>query len=161
MNRLTVIGALALAFFAASGHSHESHRSTHIDYSNVQETLFGRAADPRNAQRTVGIDMRDSMRFHPAELTVKRGETVRIVAMNSGKAMHEIVLGTSEEIRKHAQHMKLMPNMQHSAPNMAHVAPGANGEIGWQFTKAGDFQFACLLPGHLEAGMVGTIKVLP
>jgi uncharacterized cupredoxin-like copper-binding protein len=57
--------------------------------------------------------------------------------------------------------MKLMPNMQHSEPHMAHVAPGANGEIGWQFTKAGEFQFACLLPGHFEAGMVGTVRVVP
>ena len=75
--------------------------------------------------------------------------------------MHELVLGTSAEIRKHAVLMKLMPNMEHSEPHMAHVAPGASGEIVWQFTRTGEFQFACLLPGHFEAGMVGTVRVLP
>jgi len=161
MNRFTVLASLMMTLVVIDTQAHEGHHATKVDYTNVRETAFGRAADPRTAQRTVRIEMSDAMRFHPAELVVKRGEIVRIVATNSGKVMHEIVLGTSEEIRKHAEHMKLMPNMQHSEPHMAHVSPGANGEIGWQFTQAGEFQFACLLPGHFEAGMVGTIKVLP
>jgi uncharacterized cupredoxin-like copper-binding protein len=160
MNRLTILAALMLALMTTEAFAHEGHHAK-VDYTNAQETPFGIAADPRSAQRTVRIAMSDSMRFSPASLVVKRGETIRIVVTNSGKVMHEIVLGTSEEIRKHAEHMKLMPNMQHSEPHMAHVAPGANGEIGWQFTKAGEFQFACLLPGHFEAGMVGTVRVLP
>jgi uncharacterized cupredoxin-like copper-binding protein len=153
----TLFIALAIQIAAA----HEGHHPAKIDYATTNETDFGRAADPRKAQRTVRIEMSDAMRFSPSALVIKRGETVRIVATNSGKVLHEIVLGTSEEIRRHAAHMKLMPNMQHSEPHMAHVAPGANGEIGWQFTKAGEFQFACLLPGHFEAGMVGTVRVVP
>jgi len=44
---------------------------------------------------------------------------------------------------------------------MAHVAPGKTGEIVWTFNRAGEFDFACLIPGHYDAGMVGKIKVVP
>lgn len=161
MNRFISIAALALMLSSATSLAHEGHQKAKIDYSAVRDTAFGRAADPRIAQRTVRIEMSDQMRFLPSEVVVKRGEIVRLVPMNGGKVMHEIVLGTREELRRHALYMKLMPNMQHSEPHMAHVAPGASGEIGWRFTKAGEFYFACLLPGHFEAGMVGKVKVLP
>jgi uncharacterized cupredoxin-like copper-binding protein len=161
MNRFISVAALALVLVSAASPAHEGHEKAKIDYSNVRETAFGRAADPRMAKRTVRIEMSDQMRFFPSEVVVKRGEIVRLVPVNGGKVMHEVVLGTSEELRRHALHMKLMPNMQHSEPHMAHVAPGASSEIGWQFNKAGEFYFACLLPGHFEAGMVGKVKVLP
>ena len=55
--------------------------------------------------------------------------------------------------------MRRFPNMEHESPNMAHVAPGKAEEIVWRFTKPGEFSFACLVAGHYEAGMTGTIKV--
>jgi uncharacterized cupredoxin-like copper-binding protein len=73
--------------------------------------------------------------------------------------MHELVIGTQKELAEHAALMKRFPNMEHEEPYMAHVAPGKTGEIIWTFNQAGDFDFACLLPGHFEAGMVGKILV--
>jgi uncharacterized cupredoxin-like copper-binding protein len=70
-----------------------------------------------------------------------------------------MVLGTTEELKAHAELMKKFPDMEHADANMAHVKPGAKGEIVWQFTKAGEYQFACLIPGHYEAGMVGKVVV--
>jgi uncharacterized cupredoxin-like copper-binding protein len=99
------------------------------------------------------------MRFTPADITVKQGETVKLVATNKGQVMHEMVLGTSEDLKKHAELMRKFPGMEHEEPHMAHVKPGASGEIVWQFTKPGEFQFACLIPGHFEAGMVGKVTV--
>ena len=43
---------------------------------------------------------------------------------------------------------------------MAHVPPGKTGEIVWTFNRAGEFEFACLIAGHYQGGMVGTIKVV-
>ena len=103
--------------------------------------------------------MSDAMRFSSADLTVKRGETIRFVVHNSGKLLHEMVLGTHAALVEHAALMKKFPNMEHADPSMAHVKPGATGQIVWQFTKAGQFQFACLQAGHFEAGMVGAITV--
>jgi len=154
--------ALAAVFStAAFAHGTKPHADRKIDYSNVEEHVFGRAADPKRAKRTIRIDMTDAMRFHPAEITVKRGEVVRFVVSNKGKLLHELVLGTKEELEKHAELMRKFPDMEHDEPHMAHVDPGKTGQIGWQFTQVGEFYYGCLLPGHFEAGMVGRIRVTP
>jgi uncharacterized cupredoxin-like copper-binding protein len=103
--------------------------------------------------------MSDAMRFEPALIRVKAGETVRLAAVNRGTQAHELVLGTMEELREHAELMRRFPNMEHDDPNMVRVAPGGRGEIVWQFTKPGEFSYACLMPGHFEAGMVGRVVV--
>lgn len=134
-------------------------RSDKVDHSHAAEQPFGRAADPQRAARTIRIEMSDAMRYSPSDITVKRGETVRFVLQNSGKLMHEFVLGTLPELRAHGELMKKFPDMEHDEPYMAHVAPGRTGELGWQFTRRGEFHFGCLLPGHFEAGMIGRIIV--
>ena len=153
---LALVAALAIG--VAHGHT-DSHRPAAVDYSKAEETAFGKAADPKKAVRTIRIDMADTMRFTPAAITVKRGDTVRFVATNRGKVMHEMVLGTMQELREHAEMMKKHPGMEHDEPHMLHVAPGKSGEMGWRFTQAGEFLYGCLVPGHFEAGMVGRITV--
>ena len=108
---------------------------------------------------TVEVDMADNMRFTPGEISVREGETVRFVVKNSGAVKHELVLGTPEELRAHYAMMLKMPNMEHADDNMVSVAPGATGEVVWRFTKAGVVHFACLQPGHYDAGMKGLVKV--
>jgi uncharacterized cupredoxin-like copper-binding protein len=101
------------------------------------------------------------MHFTPGNLRVKQGETVRFIATNGGKVMHEMVLGTMKELKEHAELMKKFPEMEHNEPYMAHVKPGGKETIVWQFTKPGEFYYACLIPGHLEAGMIAKITVEP
>jgi len=129
----------------------------------AREQAFGRAADARKAARTVQVDMTDEMRFLPAEITVRRGEVVRFVAQNKGKQVHEMVLGTMDELKKHADLMKKDAHAahQHAQSHVAHVAPGKQGVIGWQFTNAGEFYYGCLIPGHFDAGMIGKVIVTP
>ena len=93
------------------------------------------------------------------DIVVNKGDTVRFVVRNDGKVMHEMVIGTMQELKEHAELMRKYPGMEHDEPYMAHVAPGKTGEIVWQFTKAGEFHYACLLPGHMEAGMIAKIIV--
>lgn len=158
MRALFVAVALAVAPMAF-GHGDGS--SSAMDYSKVEETPFGRAADPRKAKRTIRVAMTDDMRFQPAVLTVKRGEVVRFVPVNKGQVLHEMVLGTMADLKRHADLMRGHPGMEHQEPHIAHVAPGKSGEIGWQFTQSGEFYYACLIPGHFEAGMLGKVKVAP
>lgn len=153
---------LVLLLGAASpalAHDDNTQAPRTFDYSRAEATPFGIAADPRKARRTVRVDMTDAMRYTPATITVPRGETVRFVAANKGQVLHEMVLGTLDELKKHAELMKNHPGMEHDEPHMAHVAPGRTGVIGWKFTRAGTFYFACLVPGHLEAGMIGKVIV--
>lgn len=155
--------ALAGLVFAAgaAAHGDASHAAPprSFDAARIEDTPFGRAGDPAKVVRTIRLEMSDAMRFTPAHITVRRGETVRLVARNQGRVLHELVLGTADELSRHAALMKQFPDMQHDEPHMTHVKPGERGEIVWQFTQAGEFRFACLIPGHFEAGMSGRITV--
>jgi uncharacterized cupredoxin-like copper-binding protein len=126
---------------------------------STEEKAFGREGDPKKVNRTIKVDMSDAMRFAPAEIAVKRGETIRFEVKNSGTTMHEMVIGTMQELKEHAELMKKHPGMEHDEAYMAHVAPGKTERILWQFTKPGEFYYGCLLPGHFEAGMIGKVIV--
>ena len=160
------------------GHGESGHgQPKPFDPTAAVETAFGRSGNPKAAKRTIRILMNDQMRVAaagghkadgapgakphaaPGDLVFRRGETVRFVVRNDGKVMHEMVIGTMKELREHAELMRKHPGMEHDEPYMAHVAPGKQGEIVWQFTKAGEFHYACLIPGHMEAGMIAKITV--
>ena len=104
--------------------------------------------------------MTDKMRFTPDRIEVRQGETVRLVHRNGGQIMHEFVLGTKKDLDEHAELMKKFPGMEHDEPYMAHVGAGKSGEIVWNFNRPGEFDFACLIPGHYQAGMVGKVTVV-
>ena len=125
-----------------------------------EQKPWGIAGDAKRA-RTIEIAMGDDMRFRPSRIEVGEGETIRFVVRNAGKVLHEMVIGTKQELEEHAALMRKYPGMEHDEPFMSHVAAGKRGEIVWNFNRPGTFQFACLIPGHFEAGMTGTIVVKP
>jgi len=125
-----------------------------------QQQDWGIAGEERAVSRTIPIVMTDDMRFVPDRIAVRLGETVRFTHRNRGAVMHEMVLGTPRTLAEHAALMQRFPEMEHDEPWMAHVAPGGRGAMVWEFNRAGEFQFACLIPGHFQAGMVGTIEVV-
>ena len=149
---LSTLIAVGVAFAASSATAHGDDR-------HDEHAAFGQPGDPAKVSRSVAIDMFDTMRYNPARIGVKRGETIRFVVKNSGQVKHEVVLGTAKELREHAALMRKFPEMEHADPNQLAVDPGKTGELVWQFTKSGTFDFACLQPGHYEAGMHGKIAV--
>ena len=160
---IVLAAAFAAAFtvlpLSAFPHGDAKHDKKVAKPISTEEKEFGREGDPKKASRTVRIDMSDKMRFTPASLSVKQGDTVRFVVKNGGKVMHEMVIGTIKELKEHAEMMRKHPTMEHDEPYMAHVAPGKTETMVWQFTKAGEFNFGCLVPGHFEAGMIGKVTV--
>jgi uncharacterized cupredoxin-like copper-binding protein len=126
---------------------------------NIGASPIGQPGNPKEASRTITVTMNDNMRFSPDRIEVKAGETVRFLLQNKGQLRHEMVLGEPDALRKHAQMMLAMPDMVHSGPNMASLAPGEQSQITWKFTRAGWVAFACLQPGHLAAGMKGGVSV--
>jgi uncharacterized cupredoxin-like copper-binding protein len=158
--RAVLAASLVVSGQAVLAHGEKAHAKKAPQPISTEETPFGREGDPRKASRTIDVDMSDKMRFTPAQLTVKQGETVRFRVKNSGQVLHEMVLGTMDELKKHAEMMRKHPGMEHDEPYMAHVAPGKTGTMAWQFTKAGEFFYGCLVPGHFEAGMIGKVKVV-
>lgn len=147
--------ALFAVLWASSAFAHSDHASEHHD----ETAAIGQAGKAANVTRTITVNMMDSMRFSPAALTVKQGETIRFVVKNTGKIKHEMILGTQQDLKAHEALMKKNPEMEHEDENMVTVQPGQSEEMIWQFTKAGKVNFACLQPGHYDAGMKGAVTV--
>jgi uncharacterized cupredoxin-like copper-binding protein len=160
MRQLLALGATACLPMALHAHGDPHAKAVTREVIREQKP-WGIAAAPAEARRTIDIRMDDRMRFTPAHIAVREGETVRLRIANRGSLLHELVLGTPEELRAHAELMKKHPGMEHDEPYMAHVNAGERGEITWTFNRPGDFEFACLIPGHYEAGMRGTVRVSP
>lgn len=159
MSRVITFGTLVLSLalsagpvFAASGapgHNHETFSA-------------GEPGNPKKPARVVQISMTESsgkMVFIPGRVEVKRGEQIKFILRNNGELDHEFILATPEENLKHAEEMKKNPEMEHDDPNAKRLSPKKTNEIVWKFTKAGRFEYGCLIPGHREAGMIGTVVV--
>ena len=132
------------------------------DTAHADDTAYGKPGDPKKPARIVQIVFREDdgkMLFLPDNLKVRKGEQIRFQLRNNGEVDHEFVVGTVEENLKHMKEMEKNPDMEHDDPNAKRLKPKATGEILWQFTKAGTFDFSCLIPGHRQAGMFGTIVV--
>jgi uncharacterized cupredoxin-like copper-binding protein len=164
MKRWMIACALvaSLAFVGgALGHEDEMH-GRHGDRSGDHHTsAIGKPGKPGEVTRTVEVEMSDAMRFRPDRIRVRPNETIRFVVKNVGSLQHEMVLGTMEELKEHDAMMRKSPGMEHEEPNEVSVPPGKTGELIWHFTNAGTVPFACLEPGHFEAGMKGEVLVAP
>lgn len=151
--------ALASAALTASATAFAAGSSADGHHHDQGTAALGEPGQSRLATRTVQVEMRDNMQFVPSNLAVKQGETLRIVVKNSGQLTHEIVLGSEKDLKAHAELMKKFPEMEHAEPNMLTLASGKTGELVWKFSRAGVVNFACLQPGHFDAGMKGQVRV--
>lgn len=148
---LTAVGSAVIAVPLIAG-AHEAHGH----YS------AGQPGDPKKPARIVKVTMIEQgkkMLFEPAVIEVRRGEQIRFMLTNDGTYDHEFILATPKENRKHAEEMKKFPEMEHDDPNAKRLSPFNSADILWKFTKSGEFEYACLIPGHLEAGMLGKVIV--
>jgi uncharacterized cupredoxin-like copper-binding protein len=148
---LCTLAALALAVPERSGRAHDAgHFSA------------GEPGDPKKKSRVILVTMKEGegkMMFIPDRVEIRRDEQIRFILTNTGLLPHEFILASTEENLKHAEEMKKNPEMEHDDPNGKRVEPGKKSEIVWKFTKAGTFEYGCLIPGHREAGMTGIITV--
>ena len=149
----TILMSAAAALLALSGAA-LAHDSDHYSAG-----VPGNAKKPARTVTVVMSDDEGAMKFTPDRLDIKKGEQVRFVIQNKGALKHEFTLASVKDNDKHAEVMKKFPDMEHDDPNAKSVDPGKTAEIVWRFTKTGTFEFACLIPGHREAGMHGTVTV--
>ena len=162
MNRSSKLKLLAIAWpwlLATQAIAHGSSTHEAANSEEIIETAFGRTGNAAAATRKVEVIMSDQLRFEPAQISVRQGETVALIVKNKGNMLHELVLGTQEGLQEHAAMMKKFPHMEHDEPFIAHVPPGKTAHIIWQFDQAGTVHFGCLIPGHYEGGMAGAIAV--
>ena len=153
---ITAAASLLSIGVAWAGPGEPGHGHGHSAFS------AGEPGDPRKPARVINVAMREDdgkMLFVPARLEIRHGEQVKFVLRNSGDLDHEFVLATTAENLKHAEEMKKNPDMEHDDPNAKRVQPKKSQDLVWKFSKAGTFEYGCLIPGHREAGMVGTVVV--
>lgn len=155
----TLLTTVTLALAAVAAQAHGDHAASAPTAVKKEQKAWGIAGERHAARRTVEIKMSDDMGFAPSRIDVRRSETLRLVLHNTGAVLHELVIGTPRELEEHAALMRKFPGMEHDEPYMAHVPPGQTGEIVWTFNRAGEFDFACLIAGHFQAGMRGKIVV--
>ncbi|WP_246660873.1 MULTISPECIES: cupredoxin domain-containing protein [unclassified Tardiphaga] len=160
MKLVLTTGAVALAVLLHAvpvlaegghgGHAHDDAFST------------GEPGDAKKPGRIVQVTMTEAngkMLFTPGKVEIRKDEQIRFTLRNSGALDHEFVLATTAENLKHAESMKKNPDMEHDDPNAKKLASGKSGDLVWKFTKAEEFEYSCLIPGHREAGMIGTVVV--
>ena len=166
MNKKIFVGALqallasTAVVFADVGHSGSDE--------------FGKAGTLEMVNRVIEISM-DVMDFGPEKIQVSEGETIRFVVTNVGRVIHEFNLGTRDTWKGHDKEMRMMfkkgminkrrinhekmeaAGMMHDDPNSVLLEPGKTGEVIWTFSEATEVGFACNVPGHRNAGMVGKV----
>ena len=151
-HRRTLTALVAILPFIGMALAHEAH-----DHFSA-----GEPGNPQQPFRTVNVSMVEDgklMLFAPPTIEVRQGEQIRFVLLNEGAEYHEFVLATRAENREHAEFMKKFPNMEHNDPNAKRLSAFDSGELLWRFTKRGEFEYACLIPGHYKAGMHGKMIV--
>ncbi|MBL0373569.1 cupredoxin family protein [Rhizobium sp. KVB221] len=152
--------ALALSLLSATALAHDHQHGV----APVQdEVMLGVPGDASDVSETVVISMKETpeggMLFEPAIVSAKAGETLRLLLRNNGETDHEFILAGPEELEEHREMMKEFPDMHHEDANSIRLAPGSSGEIIWKFGQSGSIDFACLIPGHYEAGMHGRVDI--
>ena len=162
MKSLNIILAAALlgTSLSAIALDDKNHSKKTAGSVKKEQKDWGIAGDAKSVTRTIQLTMSDTMRFTPDRIEVRQGEVVKFVVKNAGKTLHEMVIGDKKTLDEHAALMMKFPNMAHDEPYMTHVAAGKASQLIWNFNRAGDFDFACLIAGHYQAGMAGKIKVV-
>jgi uncharacterized cupredoxin-like copper-binding protein len=130
--------------------------------ASAQAYAAGEPGDATKPARIVQVTMTEAggkMLFLPNRIEIKKDEQIKFMLRNNGELDHEFILATTAENLKHAESMKKNPDMEHDDPNGKRLAPKKTDQIVWRFTQVGEFEYSCLIPGHREAGMIGTIVV--
>jgi len=160
MKKLIHSIAAVLAVFPVTVALHA--KPDHGHHAQDEAFSAGQPGDPKKPARIVQVTMTEAdgkMLFAPSRIEVKKDEQVKFMLRNNGELDHEFVLATTEENLKHADGMKRNLHMEHDDPNAKRLAPKKTGEMVWKFSKAGELEYSCLIPGHREAEMIGTIVV--
>lgn len=126
------------------------------------EFAYGHPGVGSGSTRVIHIEALDDLRFRPSRVRVAPGTTVKFVVTNMGRLEHEFVLGDAAVQATHAREMRAMPGMPMSPDaNAVALPPGQTRTLVWTFTRAGTVEYACHVPGHFKAGMVGQIFIEP
>jgi len=111
----------------------------------------GFVAGTASAPRVVRIAAGPGYAFSPSTIRVKAGETVTFVVTTMGPRAHEFMMGPADAVAGDVA----------GTPEIADIGMMQSKSLTYTFAGAGPFAFACHAVGHYEAGMAGTIVLVP
>lgn len=153
-----ILAATAATLLSMPAQASGTHAGGHAEMMAA-----GKPGEAAHVTRSIDIIMRETddgaMIYEPNSVTVKKGDTIRFAIQNKGELEHEFVLDEHASLMKHMEVMMKAPDMEHDDPNSVRLDPGMDGEIIWTFANTGDFEFGCLIPGHYQSGMKGSVAV--
>ena len=157
--KILIMPTTGIALFTGPAFAAGSHTDSHDKMMKI-----GKPGKASQVSRSIEVTMKETddgqMIFEPDILKIRKGETIRFVIKNAGELEHEIVFDDHQEAMKHKALMEKSQEMEHDDPNAVRLEAGAQGEILWTFLNESEFEFACLIPGHYEAGMKGQLNVV-
>lgn len=178
-----LLGAVPSYAAGSHGGGHAEEKAGHADEKGEHghQLGFGAPGKASDVTRTINITLKENF-FEPESIDVKADETIRFKIINEGELVHEFNIGTATTHAGHQKEMMTMMEhgvleadrinhdmmkmdmgggrtMEHNDPNSVLLEPGKSGEVIWKFSKAMELEFACNVPGHYEAGMVGKMHV--
>ena len=135
----------------------------------VTLALSGSAA----AQRTVELAATDNMQFSTRTIEAKPGETLRIVVKTAGSmpkiamAHNFVLLAPGTDPASFANEGAMHRGSDFIAPGLAGrvlsktpmAGAGETAEVTLTVPGPGTYPFVCTFPGHVVAGMTGTLVV--
>ncbi len=119
--------------------------------STVQPGQPGFAAGTSAQPRVIHLWAGPGYAFSPSTITVERGETVTFEVTVMGPTSHEFMVGPADAVAGDVA----------GTPEIDGLGMMQTGSLTYTFDGPGPYAFACHAPGHYEAGMRGTITVVP
>ena len=116
------------------GHKHEADVEKHEEDHAHELTTH----DPIDGAEEIRVVAKE-WGFEPSAIHLHEGEAVNIVFVNEGTLEHEVELDAFDF------HI--------------HAEAGETVTAGFVPDQTGNFEFACFVPGHYDAGMVGELVV--
>ncbi|WP_101842567.1 plastocyanin/azurin family copper-binding protein [Halobacillus sp. Marseille-P3879] len=118
--------------------------------------FFSNPSSPSLEEKEIVVEAGE-FTFTPGDVSIEAGEVVNLSLVNTGKLEHDL-----EIINLPAKEMTAGGHSHDNAnPNIhLHTNGGESQTVSFIAAESGTYQFICTLPGHKEAGMFGTFKVI-
>lgn len=138
------------------------YRATVGFISIVLSVVLLAACGESPASTTVSIAIAEGG-FEPARVEVTRGKAVTVRLQNSAAQEHQwaiqelpmVVQGKADPMAAHNMAGMDGSQMGENPPQLHLVAPpGQSTELTFTPSKAGEYEFRCILPGHSEKGVL-------
>ncbi len=146
-----LVSALALSACGAAGNGAASPRSAEGNGAAEGEPVV------------LQVEGTDTLRFEPDQLNVPADTAFTVAFSNPSNQPHNFVLVEPGQEQAAQSAADAEGNIDEDAEGVINAGEvlqgGEDEEIEFEGLSAGEYTYICTVPGHLQAGMQGTLSV--